>query len=67
MDGSFSALTLDEGPDVVYVDGFLQGQIFAEPEKIKTAARTYDLLTAVALSPDRSMDLIADALKDLRS
>nr|WP_237530688.1 helix-turn-helix transcriptional regulator [Streptomyces sp. SID3212] len=66
MDGPFSALTLDEGPDVVYVDGFLQGQIFAEPDKIKAAARTYDLLAAVALSPDRSIDLINDAMKDLR-
>lgn len=65
-EGPFAALTLDEGPDVVYVDGFLQGQIFAEPDRVKAAARAYDLLTAVALSPDRSIDMIADALKELR-
>ncbi|MFJ4921066.1 Scr1 family TA system antitoxin-like transcriptional regulator [Streptomyces sp. NPDC088725] len=64
--GPFSTLALDEGPDVVYVEGFLQGQILAEPEHVKEAARAYDLLTAVALSPERSIDLIADALKELR-
>ncbi|MFJ1600115.1 Scr1 family TA system antitoxin-like transcriptional regulator [Streptomyces sp. NPDC088261] len=64
--GPFSALTLDEGPDVVYVDGFLQGQILAEREHVKGAARVYDLLMADALSPSRSIDVIADALKDLR-
>ncbi|WP_035798722.1 helix-turn-helix domain-containing protein [Kitasatospora mediocidica] len=64
--GSFSALTLDEGPGVVYVDGFLQGQILADPADVKAAERTYDLLTAVALSPDASIDLIAAAAKDLR-
>ncbi|MFI5755134.1 Scr1 family TA system antitoxin-like transcriptional regulator [Streptomyces sp. NPDC051569] len=64
--GPFSALTLDEGPDVVYVDGFLQGQILAEPEEVREAARAYDLLTAAALSPDRSIDMIANALKELR-
>ncbi|KIF69403.1 hypothetical protein HY68_13685 [Streptomyces sp. AcH 505] len=67
VDGPFSALTLDEGPDVVYVDGFLKGQIFAETENVKAATRAYDLLTAVALSPDRSIDMIAHALKELGS
>ncbi|MET9482159.1 helix-turn-helix transcriptional regulator [Streptomyces sp. NPDC006638] len=64
--GPFAALTLDEGPDVVYVDGFLQGQILAEPESVKAARRAYDLLMGAALSPNRSIDLIADVLKDLR-
>ncbi|MFE7610295.1 MULTISPECIES: helix-turn-helix domain-containing protein [Streptomyces] len=63
--GPFEVLALDEGPDVVYVDGFLQGQILAESEHVRAAERAYDLLTAVALSPGRSIDLIADAMKDL--
>ncbi|MGR8010318.1 helix-turn-helix domain-containing protein [Streptomyces hypolithicus] len=64
--GPFAALTLDEGPDVVYVDGFLQGQILAQPADIKEAARAYDLLRAVALSPDQSIGLITDAMKELK-
>ncbi|MFE5737766.1 helix-turn-helix domain-containing protein [Streptomyces celluloflavus] len=64
-EGPFAALTLNEGRDVVYADGFLQGQIFADPADVKAAVRAYDLLTAVALSPSRSIDLIADVMKDL--
>lgn len=64
--GPFSALTLDEGQDVVYVEGFMQGQILAEQEHLEAAAHTYDLLRAEALSPNQSIDLIADALKELR-
>lgn len=67
MGGPFAVLTLDEGPQVVYADGFLQGQILAEPEHVTEALRTYDLLVADALSPSRSIDLIARVLKDLRS
>ncbi|MFC8449258.1 Scr1 family TA system antitoxin-like transcriptional regulator [Kitasatospora sp. NPDC057223] len=63
--GPFSALTLDEGPSIVYVDGFLQGQILADPAQVKAAARAYDLLTAVALPPDASIDLIAAVAKEL--
>ena len=57
--GPFAAMTLDEGPDVLYVDGFRQGQILADPADVKAALRTYDLLTATALSPDDSVALIA--------
>lgn len=65
VDGPFAALALDEGPDVVYVDGFLQGQILADPVQVKTALRTYDLLSADALSIERSRSMIADAMKEL--
>ncbi|WP_439676669.1 helix-turn-helix domain-containing protein [Embleya sp. MST-111070] len=65
VDGPFAALTLDEGPDVVYVDGFLQGQILATPADVRAAQRVYDLLVAEALSPTRSIDLITSVLKDL--
>ncbi|MGC5342570.1 helix-turn-helix transcriptional regulator [Streptomyces sp. AM 4-1-1] len=67
VDGSFSTLRLDEGPDVVYVDGFLQGQILAEPAHVKEAERAYDLLTADALSTSRSIDLIVKAMKELNA
>lgn len=63
--GPFSVLTLDEGPDVVSVAGFYQGQLLATPDAVKAALRSYDLLTAVALSPQASMDLIAATAKEL--
>lgn len=64
--GPFAILTLDEGPDVVYVDGFLKGQILAEPEDVKATGHAYDLLRAVALSPERSIDLITNVMKELK-
>ncbi len=63
--GPFSVLALDEGPHVVVVDGFLQGQLLAEPSQVKAALRAYDLVTAVALSPGASVDLIATIAKEL--
>ncbi|MEE1928244.1 helix-turn-helix transcriptional regulator [Streptomyces sp. TRM 70351] len=63
--GPFSALTLDEGPDVVYVEGFLQGQILGEPAHVREATRAYDLLTADALSPARTRKVLSDTLKEL--
>ncbi|WP_328912037.1 MULTISPECIES: helix-turn-helix domain-containing protein [unclassified Streptomyces] len=65
LGGPFSALTMEEGPDVLYVDGFAQGQILADPEVVKAALRTYDLLQAVALSPSASVDLIHTVMKEL--
>ncbi|MFC4035187.1 Scr1 family TA system antitoxin-like transcriptional regulator [Streptomyces polygonati] len=65
LGGAFAALTMDEGPDVVYVEAFVQGQILADPANVKAAMRVYDLLTAVALSPSKSLDLIHTTMKEL--
>jgi transcriptional regulator with XRE-family HTH domain len=62
--GPFAALSMDEGPDVVYVDGHLQGQILADPAEVKATLRAYDLLQAVALSPSASLDMIQTAIKE---
>ncbi|WP_158710219.1 hypothetical protein [Streptomyces sp. NRRL F-5126] len=48
------------------MDGFRQGQILAEPEHVKEASRTYELLSADALSIGRSAELIAYILKELK-
>lgn len=65
IDGPFTILLLDEGPDVVFVEGFKFGQMLGEVEQVRAAERTYDLLAAVALSPALSIDLIAKIAKDL--
>lgn len=61
----FWTFSFDEGPDVLYVDGFYQGELRGEPEALKEAHRTYDLLRAVALPTDASVNLIAAIMKDL--
>ncbi|MDF3293330.1 helix-turn-helix domain-containing protein [Streptomyces silvisoli] len=62
----FACLSFTEGSDVLYVDGFCQGELRGEPATLATAHHTYDLLRAIALSPDSSIDLIVKIMKDLK-
>ncbi|CAM5243819.1 MULTISPECIES: helix-turn-helix domain-containing protein [Streptomyces] len=64
--GSFHVLTLEEGPEVVFADGFAQGQLLPDPEHVRAALRAYDLLRAQALSPAASIDLLATTMKELQ-
>ncbi|WP_405644996.1 Scr1 family TA system antitoxin-like transcriptional regulator [Streptomyces uncialis] len=57
-------MSFDEGADVVHVDGFPQGLLLAEPDHVAEAPEAYDLLTAMACSPDESADLIDSTAKD---
>jgi transcriptional regulator with XRE-family HTH domain len=63
--GAFATLSFTEGPDVIYVEGYYEGQLRAEPEVVSSAHRAYDLLRAIALPPEASADLIASVMKDL--
>jgi hypothetical protein len=63
--GPFHSLTFAEGNPVVYVDGFLKGQLLADPTEVKAAQRAYDLLMGTALDVQKSVDLITDAMKEV--
>ncbi|MGX2996134.1 helix-turn-helix domain-containing protein [Streptomyces sp. JNUCC 64] len=63
--GPFAILGFDEGPDVLYADGFSQGRAVTDPAEVASATHAYDLLRAVALPPDESADLIGRYLKGL--
>ncbi|MFR9727440.1 helix-turn-helix domain-containing protein [Streptomyces sp. MS19] len=63
--GPLTVLSFDEGPDVLYVDGFSQGRTALDAAEVSAAAHTYDLLRAVALSPEASAELIGKHLKEL--
>ncbi|WP_461297545.1 helix-turn-helix domain-containing protein [Streptomyces harbinensis] len=63
--GPFTLLGFDEGPDVLYIDGFSQGRTALDTSEVVSAAHAYDLLRASALSPDASADLIGTHLKEL--
>ncbi|GAB2572674.1 helix-turn-helix transcriptional regulator [Streptomyces capparidis] len=54
----------DAGNDVVHVDGFPRGYILAEPDDVAAAQDAYDLLRAMAASPDESAEIIDAVLKD---
>ncbi|MGW1717232.1 helix-turn-helix domain-containing protein [Streptomyces sp. NPDC002156] len=65
LEGAFMLLGFDEGEDVLHVDGFFQGRTTADRGEVAVAAHTYDLLRAMALSPDASAELIGRHLKEL--
>ncbi|MEW2167496.1 helix-turn-helix transcriptional regulator [Streptomyces sp. NPDC007084] len=65
IEGPFATLAFEKGNPVVYVDGFIQGQLLADPGHLKTANRTYDLLLGAALPVRKSVDLIARIMKEL--
>ncbi|ALM39635.1 hypothetical protein P405_27965 [Streptomyces sp. FR-008] len=59
--GPFSVLGFeDDTPDVLYVDGFSQGRTALDTAEVAQGAHAYDLLRAVALSPEESADLLSD-------
>ncbi|MEU5127637.1 helix-turn-helix domain-containing protein [Streptomyces mobaraensis] len=64
LDGSFTILGFDTGPDVLHVDGFLQGRMAADPAEVISASRAYDLIRAIAMPPRASADLIRKYLKE---
>ncbi|MFJ2739539.1 Scr1 family TA system antitoxin-like transcriptional regulator [Streptomyces sp. NPDC087440] len=63
--GPFTVLGFDEGPDVLYVEGFSQGRIALDGAELVDAARAYDLLRADALSHAESARLIGAHLEGL--
>ncbi|MEU5958835.1 helix-turn-helix transcriptional regulator [Streptomyces sp. NPDC047525] len=63
--GPFHSLAFAEGNPVVHVDGFLRGQLLADPSEVRAAGRAYDLLMGAALDVRKSVDLIADVMKEV--
>lgn len=58
MASPYGILSFSEGADVVHVDGFPKGYILAEQDDVAAGRDAYDLLSAMATSPDESAELI---------
>ncbi|SFD34848.1 helix-turn-helix domain-containing protein [Streptomyces aidingensis] len=63
--GPFTLLTPQEGETVVYIDGYPQGRLSPDTGEVTAAVHAYDLLRAVALSPQQSAELIDTHLRGL--
>ncbi|MEV2203720.1 helix-turn-helix transcriptional regulator [Streptomyces fradiae] len=62
----FGILSFADGAsDVVHVDGFPRGYLLAEEGDVEQARDAYDLLAAMAWSPNDSPDVIDSIMKDL--
>lgn len=64
-DGPLTILSFDEGPDAVYIEGIGSGQLMTRPEEVERCHLIYDLVRAVALSPEASADMIVATMEEL--
>ncbi|MDQ0984942.1 helix-turn-helix transcriptional regulator [Streptomyces sp. V2I9] len=61
--GSLSVLVMPDGAEIAYTEGAHHGQLTEEPEEVEQFALTYHHLTAMALPPLMSLDLIRSVLE----
>ncbi|MBW1603835.1 helix-turn-helix transcriptional regulator [Streptomyces sp. JJ66] len=62
--GSLTLLSLRDGPDVAYLEGYDSGELVEVPERVTRYAHAYDLLQVHALTPAASELLIRDTMKE---
>ncbi|MGH3313091.1 MAG: helix-turn-helix domain-containing protein [Streptomyces sp.] len=65
LTGSFTLLTLDDSPDVVYSELYQSNHVSVDPQAVSARSLRYDHLKAAALSLGASADLIARVMEDL--
>ncbi|MCX2968040.1 MULTISPECIES: helix-turn-helix domain-containing protein [Streptomyces] len=63
--GSLTLLSLPDGPDVAYLEGYNSGELVEAPERVTRYAHAYDVLQVHALTPAASERLIRDTMKEL--
>ncbi|MFE9442463.1 Scr1 family TA system antitoxin-like transcriptional regulator [Streptomyces sp. NPDC006602] len=63
--GSLSLWTLDSGQQVAYEESISSGTLLEEKAEVLAKVRAYDLLSASALSPIKSADLIRSVMEAL--
>lgn len=64
MDGALKLMSFDAAPPLSYVEGHATGRLLDDPAEVAHHTLTYDLLTAAALPPSRSLALIESVAED---
>ncbi|MFF7139671.1 MULTISPECIES: helix-turn-helix domain-containing protein [Streptomyces] len=66
MSGMLQLMEFEDAPPTAYTETSFSGTLVDDPTVVKRAQRAYDLLRAVALSPEASLALIESAAEDFR-
>ncbi|MER5210025.1 helix-turn-helix transcriptional regulator [Streptomyces sp. NPDC002838] len=64
MEGAIKLMDFEEAPPLVYFEGVGTGRLEDDPATVKHQKLTYELLTACALSPQKSLALIEAMAQD---
>ncbi|MFD5525942.1 helix-turn-helix domain-containing protein [Streptomyces virginiae] len=64
MGGAIKLMSFDDAPPLAYAEGMGTGLLFDDPATVTHHTLTYDLLTANALSPRKSLALIESVAED---
>jgi hypothetical protein len=66
MTGDLRLMDFADAPPTAYTETSFSGTLVDDPAVVKRAQHTYDLLRAVALSPEASLALIEATAEDFR-
>ncbi|WP_432054428.1 helix-turn-helix domain-containing protein [Streptomyces sp. bgisy022] len=61
-----SLMEFEDAPPTIYTEGVLSGSLLDDPAVVKKVCADYDLLRAIALSPDASLALVEAVAEDYR-
>ncbi|MEU1251827.1 helix-turn-helix transcriptional regulator [Streptomyces chartreusis] len=64
MQGAIKLMDFEDAPPLVYFEGVGTGRLEDDPATVRYQRRTYDLLAACALSPQKSLALIEAMAQD---
>jgi hypothetical protein len=65
LPGAFTILSFANGPDVVYIEGHVGGQVISDSQAVREHEPSFDLIRGAAISADDSLKLLHSILEDL--